>query len=318
MKRHRVTAWPYTAICLIVPAIGCGPIPVDTTKNDGETVPRAKAEEPVPVAVPPKQQTTAPAVGAAAAGTAPVAATAPDPKLIEELYKTKNVATLKELLNQNKAGADKERREWISQIAGPIEEIRKIPKKDGAYYIVIASRMHPLFKSAAGAPPQIAIAFDEAGRIQAAMGGDIAPDGANGDTIEFVDLGTLNSWFVIISRFERHGIYPEQTDVYLVKDQFPRALRVHDFKFAYSAKLEGAARFEKSFLAFIRKADQVPQEQGIGRDGKKHPLPIYWDAEKGVFRGPSHMTLNDVDYFDVVISESHAFEPIDVPGESDQ
>lgn len=317
VRKHRNAIWIVAPVCLLVLSLGCGSGRGEAMKKDDSDAVGAKAPEKQPVEHVPKQETKLAVADDAAMAANPVVPAAPDRKLIEELYKTKETSTFLELLRQNRPGADIDRLDLISQLPGPVEEISKIPRKEGAYYVVIASRTHPRHIRGASALPQVAIAFDETGRILATMGGEVSTDGSSGDSVELLDLGSKNSWFVLVSRFERHGIFPEQSDVYLVRDKFPRAIRAYEFKLAYTTKFEGAALHGQPFIAFIKKADVIPSEMGIGRDGKNYPLPIYWDVAKGKFRGPSHIKLHDVDYFDIVIAESHAFEPIDVP-EPDQ
>jgi hypothetical protein len=316
-RKHRKAISIVVPVCLLVLSLGCGPGRNEATKKGDADAVGAKPPEKQSAEPTPKQETKLAVADDVAVAVNPAVPAGPDRKLIEELYRTKETSTFLELLSQNKPGADLDRLDLISQLPGPVEEIKKIPRKEGAYYIVIASRTHPRHIRGASALPQVAIAFDETGRILATMGGEVSTDGSSGDSVELLDLGSKNSWFVLVSRFERHGIFPEQSDVYIVRDQFPRAIRAYEFKLAYSAKFEGAALHGQPFIAFIKKADVIPSEMGIGRDGKNYPLPIYWDVTKGKFRGPSHIKLHDVDYFDIVIAESHAFEPIDVP-EPDQ
>jgi hypothetical protein len=308
-------------IPFVLLSIGCGRARSDKTKNKSGELPAANATEALP-AEPVQNQEADDAVAELDVRADDVAAAkAAARMLMEDFYRTPQDELLKQVLALNKPAADLDRLNLIAEIEGPIAEMRKFSRKDGAFYVVIATRMHHHYlKNAAGVgpPPQIAIVFSEEGRIEALIGGEVAADGVTGDTIELSDLGSVNSWFLIVRRFKRHRNYPEECDVYLVKDPFPRALRVHDFQIAYTSKFEGAAVQDQAFIAFIRHTDEVPDEPGIGRDGKQHPLPIYWDVAKSVFRGPSQITLDGLDFFDVDLSESHAFVPIDVPREPDQ
>jgi hypothetical protein len=238
--------------------------------------------------------------------------------LVDRLLEVKDAASLEQLLELNRGrAATATGNEEDQQVVAPIEEAVAVQSSGGKYIVVVAHRRVEVEESPKSIHPQVAVVFNEQGRLLATLGGGVAADGENVDRVSVLDLGSSSSWFVWVSRFERHASFAKQSDIYVVAEHFPRAFRVyhHANSAAFTTEPEGSGTDGQYFL-FDCPEGARSEGPVTGRDGLEHRMPIYWHADSGFFRGPSHITKGAVACYEVDLALSHAFQPTDLASDA--
>lgn len=159
----------------------------------------------------------------------------------------------------------------------------------------------------------VVVVNDEGGFI-GKVGGAWAPDEMNGDVAAITNLGSPENWFVMTTRFEKNKGFDQETNVYMVKDGLPRAVRIlhHANNMWLTLKPEELRESEYSVIGFSGKERVMHDDaQGIGADGKRYSPELLWIPEEGKFVGPSSLHYNGQDIFLVDILNSEKYRQLD-------
>jgi hypothetical protein len=237
--------------------------------------------------------------------------------ILKQLLEKKDVQLLAHLLVSNNGAIGGVPTKH--QVVGPVEVAMHVNCEGEDFVVIISHWRCDSAENAIGAEPQVAFIFDLQGQLLATLGGNVAIDGQNADRIILLNLGTRNSWFVWVTRFEPHEQFEKQSDIYILARPFPRALRVFHHANAVSFTTDSKqVKRTGPFFMFECSESATLNDTGLARDGKEGQPILYWNHQERKFQGPSRIKRGDSICFEVDLNTSVGFSATDLASHADE
>lgn len=202
---------------------------------------------------------------------------------------------------------------------GHVKDVGKITSADNVYTVCVATLQFiiPNGPGSMLANTESGYVFNQSGDLVGQIGGRL--NGRIGETVQFLALGSSNTWFGVVTRAEAALTPPVRTNVYVIEENIPQAVtfkhHLNDFSYPFqkaSTESRNQPLAEECRISFHGPNRQARGANCVCADGELRMARVLWNPHDRRFQGPSICTVENQLVYEIDRDKSNRFEASDI------